>query len=349
MSDNKSKRYCFTINNFITKGILPEDLLAGASGGCTYIVFQHEVGDNGTPHLQGYIEFGKRQRFSSVKKMIGGNCHLEAAKGKPEQNRTYCTKAGRIGGPWEHGDISQVSQGKRTDMDQIAEMVADGETLRDIAVSYPGQYMRYGKGIREYKSLVNPVPVRTVKPHVTVYWGLAGSGKTTKVISEVNRLGLGEVYYPTYREQGKCYSWTNYNNEPVVVFEDFYGQMPYSSMLNLLDRTPQTVSGLYCELVFNSPFIYFTSNKKPSTWYNLAAIKQVSTLALMRRFDIIEYFGTVVCPKALAILNGEVEEEKDEEEQKYFDPLAAVGRQFAEVVPFMFRNSIVNSNLIVLD
>ena len=50
-----------------------------------------EVGESGTPHLQGYFELKEGKTFTSVKKM-NERIHIEKAKGKREQNITYCTK-----------------------------------------------------------------------------------------------------------------------------------------------------------------------------------------------------------------------------------------------------------------
>lgn len=54
----------------------------------SYLVFQLEMGENGTLHIQGYVEMPKSVRASH----FGFQAHWERAKGKPEQCYAYCTK-----------------------------------------------------------------------------------------------------------------------------------------------------------------------------------------------------------------------------------------------------------------
>jgi len=56
------------------------------------MVFGHEVGQNGTYHLQGFVCFDNRKAFSTVKSLLGQRCHIEVARGTIQQNYDYCTK-----------------------------------------------------------------------------------------------------------------------------------------------------------------------------------------------------------------------------------------------------------------
>lgn len=55
------------------------------------IIVGKEVGENGTPHLQGFIKFKKPMRLTSVKKILD-RAHWEPAKGNDQQNLKYCSK-----------------------------------------------------------------------------------------------------------------------------------------------------------------------------------------------------------------------------------------------------------------
>lgn len=58
-----------------------------------------EVGANGTPHLQGYLEFGIRKRLSTIRARLPLGilrAHFEPARSTRSQNYNYCKKEGGI-------------------------------------------------------------------------------------------------------------------------------------------------------------------------------------------------------------------------------------------------------------
>lgn len=74
--------------------------------GSTYLVYQEEVGDSGTHHLQGYVEFPNKKSLQQVRGILEG-AHWEPRAGTAEQAAAYCKKDPRVGGPYEYGTISQ--------------------------------------------------------------------------------------------------------------------------------------------------------------------------------------------------------------------------------------------------
>lgn len=87
----RGRKWCFTINNYNDEDIdTVTQLVLG--GGVKYI-YGKEVGESGTPHLQGYLEFKNARSFSSIKKILP-KAHLEKAKGSTKQNYDYCSKEG---------------------------------------------------------------------------------------------------------------------------------------------------------------------------------------------------------------------------------------------------------------
>lgn len=58
-----------------------------------YLVYQLEVGESGTPHLQGYVEFKDTTSHGTASKLLGiGKAHWESAKGDAADNIHYCSK-----------------------------------------------------------------------------------------------------------------------------------------------------------------------------------------------------------------------------------------------------------------
>lgn len=84
--------WCFTLNNWTDEdlkgisSIVPEK--------CKSAIIGSEVGANGTPHLQGYIEFKSKSRPKSA--FSNDRIHWEKCKGSKEDNIKYCSKEGNV-------------------------------------------------------------------------------------------------------------------------------------------------------------------------------------------------------------------------------------------------------------
>lgn len=136
--------WCFTINNYVEDELVT--LRTGLSKEARYAVFGYETGDEGTPHLQGYVSFKTRKRLAGVKKILGNRAHVEASKGTELQNFEYCTKQGKFE---EFG--KRTSSGKRCDLDEFKEAVKSGmmnpvelrENHSEVAARYPRFFDAY--------------------------------------------------------------------------------------------------------------------------------------------------------------------------------------------------------------
>jgi len=56
-----------------------------------YMVFAHEIGEQGTHHAQGYLEMKRKVRSSRIKDILG-RAHCEVAHGNSSRCRAYVTK-----------------------------------------------------------------------------------------------------------------------------------------------------------------------------------------------------------------------------------------------------------------
>ncbi len=87
-----AKRWCFTLNNYtdedksLISSIVPDK--------CSNGIIAEEIGESGTPHLQGYLEFKVKCRPKNI--IPNSAIHWEKAKGNIEQNYTYCSKEGKV-------------------------------------------------------------------------------------------------------------------------------------------------------------------------------------------------------------------------------------------------------------
>lgn len=83
-SVNKSRNWCFTLNNYDSKDI---DTLTQ----CKFqYIFQEEKGEEGTPHLQGLLCSNNAISFNSIKKLLP-RAHIEKCKNK-NASINYCKK-----------------------------------------------------------------------------------------------------------------------------------------------------------------------------------------------------------------------------------------------------------------
>lgn len=85
------RKACFTLNNWTTEEL---DQMLRDFDGMKYIIGK-EVGEQGTPHLQGYVEFGRQLSFNQLKK-ISDRAHWEKPRGNKKQNIKYCSKDGNF-------------------------------------------------------------------------------------------------------------------------------------------------------------------------------------------------------------------------------------------------------------
>jgi len=87
----KAKRWCFTLNN----PTADDDKCEDWDPLTKYMIVGQEVGEEGTPHWQGYVEFLKEKRLTALKALIP-RAHWEKCKGTPWQNFQYCSKDGQF-------------------------------------------------------------------------------------------------------------------------------------------------------------------------------------------------------------------------------------------------------------
>lgn len=85
-----AKKWCFTFNNYGPNDI--NKILSSISSKDLYIIGK-EVGEQGTPHLQGFIQFHQKVRPKSVVKYTDKIKWIKA-NGTADQNYDYCSEDG---------------------------------------------------------------------------------------------------------------------------------------------------------------------------------------------------------------------------------------------------------------
>ncbi len=97
-----AKRWCFTLNNYTEEEV--SAIVLQFKEYCDIAFFSYEVGDSGTPHLQGYVEFIVQRRPRAVidctNRIHWGDEKGRACRGNREQNLRYVTKDSALVFSW---------------------------------------------------------------------------------------------------------------------------------------------------------------------------------------------------------------------------------------------------------
>jgi Putative viral replication protein len=151
---SRGKNWCFTLNNYSEEDVDNLQNLVGTHE-CVYIIFGKEIGESGTPHLQGFVSFSKRTYLTEVKKRVSERAHLELSRMVPESIE-YCKKDGDI---FEDGSIP-IGQGKRSDIDDFKIDVKSGLlNHKFIREKHSIVYAKYKSFVMEYVIDNTPSPV----------------------------------------------------------------------------------------------------------------------------------------------------------------------------------------------
>lgn len=150
MQSNQLVRFQFTWNNYTD--VDQQWLRDFAKSDCKYLVMGREVGEQGTPHLQGFVILKNRARITALKKK-GFNAHLTPHDKKVNKGAEYCKKDKDFE---EFGEIPAL--GERADLEGFKTAVKEGTdwvTLLDEQGEVVKKYRSY---CSEYYANFKPKP-----------------------------------------------------------------------------------------------------------------------------------------------------------------------------------------------
>lgn len=278
--------WCFTLNNPSKDD---EDSLVDTLP-YQYLIFQYEMGEGETMHMQGYFVLQRKMRLTALKKLLP-TAHFEIRQGTHEEAKRYCCKADtRQDGPYEYGSEKGIAKkkGQRTDILKLKADIDAGKTYEEIADDNFGNWLRYEKGIRSYRNLKTKDRKfeQGEKPKIIIYWGPSGTGKSSRVMKE-----YPNAYWLTKPQvQTAEVLWQDYEGQEVVVFDEFYSWIQYDKLLRICDYYPEKVRMLYGSAKLQAKTFVFTSNQNPDLWYDKVKDKSAWNRRL-QEFGHIEFMG----------------------------------------------------------
>lgn len=246
--------------------------------------------------------------------------HFENARGSTEQCVAYCDGSlvddvGRkmlngvqhgvhILGPFSFGVAAVPKQGpgqkgvKR--MDSLALAVAKGASDKELFEEFPGLVLQYGARFNVVRNTT--FTKRMAMPSVFLFVGKTGTGKTRTAFEIASFIANGyDNVFKVSCPKGSGLYWDGYRQQPVVLIDDFDGNvMTPSTMKQLLDRYPMTVPVHgSADVQFNSPVIFITSQFAPKYWWAKKAGSSADADAINRRVSWRLFFRSP-SPKAVA-------------------------------------------------
>lgn len=265
-----SRSWVYTLNNY-SDSELDEVMQIE----CRYHVGGIECGEQGTWHIQGYIEFKKPKRMAGMKKLIP-RAHFEKRRGTRDEARAYSKKDGDY---FEIGDWEAGGQGSRNDLQSVVKMIKDGTKLIDIYEQASETCARFGRFVDKYIGLREKEETRKFRDvNVEVYWGDAGTGKTRKAHEENPNIFTVNTDEP--------FPFEGYDGEECILIDDFCGGIKYHSLLRVLDGHQFRVNVKGGHRYAKWTKVVITSNTMPDSWYMTYGL----TPALERRLNSVTEF-----------------------------------------------------------
>jgi len=276
---SRLRHFCFTLNNYDEEEAAR--IQSWFDEEAKYWIIGREVGDSGTPHLQGYASLRGRRTFDYVRNKLGTRCHVESSRGTARQNREYCSKGGnfREGGTLNEGAASSKATRDATATAFVAALQRGNPGVAEFAEEFPGTYMFSGFNLlRNALSLKPPID----RPSINVRWihGLPGVGKSRLAHSTLPR---------AYIKEPRTKWWNGYLCEEDVIIDDFGPNgIDLNHLLRWFDRYKCLVENKGGMIALYAVNFIVTSNFHPREIFKFGDEIHPQLPALERRIVIEE-------------------------------------------------------------
>lgn len=269
---SRSCNFIFVLNNPTPEARVVVDGVA-----CRYMFYGNEVGESGTPHLQGYVVFKHARTVSAVKKLFAPlQPHIQIAKGNVEQNVDYSSKDGdfvergdRPATPKEKGKTAQAVRAERNAVYMHADLSEAVEDGRISHLQIP-QIVRGRQILAQQRKPYKHSDVRGVW-----CYGEPGTGKSRYA---------NETYPDAYRKaQNKWFD--EYVGQDVMILDDLDSEALGHHIKLWTDRYPCMGETKFGHVQLCHKLFVITSNYTPEQLFK----DQVMAQAVRRRCEMKEF------------------------------------------------------------
>ncbi len=200
-------------------------------------------------HIQAYVQFKNRKRFTGVVKIFpSGKWRVKISRGTAEENRTYTKKEDSSKGEWREWGLCTHAR-KSCELAQIKEDILEGSTVKALWENYWPTMVRNSRGVYLGMKVLRAVEAKSEYelkdfewPEITdwtkshVLWGKTGIGKTEFALAHFK-----QPWLISHIDQLGAIDWANCDG---LVFDDMNfvgnyegkGAWPQHSQIHLVDQ-----------------------------------------------------------------------------------------------------------------
>lgn len=271
------KNWVYTLNNYDELEV--HNQFAQWKTHADYCVMGFEVGESGTPHVQGCLVLKERKRFGFLKN-LEPRAHWAHMMGTPKEAADYCKKDGNFleFGTCPAGKAARLVAKQKEDWENIHRLAKSGD-LSSFLEEHPQQSFLNMNKFKDLTKMYNKCPHDLPKLNNFWFMGDSGTGKSRTIRRD----------FPTaYVKPTATKWWPDYDMQEVVIIDDVGKEMAYvvEWLKNWADHYPfQAESKGNHTGMIRPKMIIVTSQYH---WTEITDDPQLQA-AIARRFDLIKF------------------------------------------------------------
>ncbi len=245
------------------------------------------------------VLYGNLTTLGNVAKILFDS-HIEPQLGGKKELKSYLLKEPPYDEKGEQVlytkgiDNIQDTKGKRSDLEDIEDLLEQGFTPREIMENFP--YRKYEKMIKSafIDKRIKETPL--LKEDKKCIWivGESGTGKSYYYYQLCQEYGAENIYFATDFENGGLDFYIEQGAPPILFMDEFKGDMKFSQLLVMLDKFSRAqVHCRYANCFCLWTTVVITSIFPPDEVY-AGMVDDTKKYRdkidqLIRRLDVIEY------------------------------------------------------------